>query len=93
MGTLQTNLSLMILPGRIKPSDTVMPMHIFKMEKAEKAIWDLQDIARTMLLHVEASWPDSIHLSLWPYEMRVAVHIMNHLLDEAAGSSCIETLS
>ena len=65
----------------------------FQNGKAEKAIQDVQDMARTMLLHAKARWPDAIHLSLWPYAMRMAIHIMNHLPDEADGSSRIEKFS
>ena len=46
-----------------------------------------------MLLHAKARWPDTIHLSFWSYAMRVAIHIMNHLPDEADGSSHIEKFS
>ena len=62
----------------------------FQNGKAEKAIQDVQDMARTMLLHAKARWPDAVHLSLWPYSMRMAKHIMNHLPDEADGGSFIE---
>ena len=53
----------------------------------------MQDTARTMLLHAKARWPDAVHLSLWPYPIRMVVHIMNQLPDEADGSSCIEKFS
>ena len=40
-------------------------------------IKDMQDMARTMVLHYKARWSD-VGLSLWPYAMRMALHIMNH---------------
>eukprot|EP00956_Cyclotella_meneghiniana_P036124 scaffold121847_cov45-Cyclotella_meneghiniana.AAC.1 len=30
-----------------------------------------------MLLHAKARWPAAIHLSLWPYAMRTAIHVFN----------------
>ena len=65
----------------------------FQNGKAEKAIWDMKDIARTMLLHAKSRWPDAVHLSLWPYIMRMVAHIMNHLPDEADGNSHTEKFS
>ena len=50
-------------------------------------------MARTMLLHAKARWPDAVQLSLWPYAMGMSVHIMNDLPDEADGSSCIKKFS
>ena len=65
----------------------------FQNGEAEKTICDMQDIARTMLFHAKARWPYAVHLSLWPYAMRMAVHSMNYLPDEANGSSHIENFS
>ena len=42
----------------------------FQSGKAEKAIWDVQDMARTILLHAKAKWLDAVHLSLWSHAMR-----------------------
>ena len=65
----------------------------FQNGKAEKATGDVQDVARTMFLHSKARWHYVVHLSLWPYTMRMAVHIMNHLSDEVDGSSRVEKFS
>ena len=47
-------------------------------------------MARTILLHAKARWPDAMHLLLWLYAMRMAVHIRNYIPDEAGGGSHIE---
>jgi hypothetical protein len=44
---------------------------------AEKKIRDLQEAARTMMLHASICWPTSQSVSLWPYAIRVAVDVMN----------------
>ena len=62
----------------------------FQNGKAKKAIQDVKDMTSTKPLHAKAGWPDAVHLSLWSCAMIMTVHIMNHLPDEADGSSCIE---
>ena len=44
---------------------------------AEKRIRDLQDQARTMMIHAAHRWPRAISNSLWPYAMRLANEIRN----------------
>ena len=44
---------------------------------AEKCIRDLQDTARTMILHANAWWPKAMSNHLWPYTMQQANDIMN----------------
>jgi len=39
---------------------------------AEKQIRDLQDQARTMLIHAKARWPTAITTALWPYAIQSA---------------------
>jgi hypothetical protein len=39
---------------------------------AEKRIRDLQDLARSMLIHAMRRWPDAINTYLWPYALRKA---------------------
>ena len=65
----------------------------FQNGKAEKAIRDIQTAARTMLLHAKSRWPDAIHLSLWPYAMRMAVHIHNNVPNNEDGSSRLEAFA
>jgi Reverse transcriptase (RNA-dependent DNA polymerase) len=45
--------------------------------KAEKKIRDLQDLARTMLLHAQQRWPSAITANLWPYAVRMANDVSN----------------
>lgn len=44
---------------------------------AEKRIWDLQDLARTMLIHAKMHWPEAVHECLWSYALRMACHALN----------------
>ncbi len=45
--------------------------------KAEKKIRDLQELARTMLLHAKQRWPNAVTTNLWPYAMRMANEVSN----------------
>jgi hypothetical protein len=38
--------------------------------RAEKRIRDVQDEARTMLIHANRHWPEAIDARLWPYALR-----------------------
>jgi hypothetical protein len=40
---------------------------------------NLQDLARSSLLHAQRAWPDAIHPSLWPYALRKAAHDLNNI--------------
>lgn len=44
---------------------------------AEKMIRDLQEQARTQLLHAKARWPESISANLWPHALRCANAVRN----------------
>ena len=44
---------------------------------AEKKIRDVQESARTMMLHAAIRWPKGHTVSLWPYAIRMAVDVMN----------------
>ena len=44
---------------------------------AEKKIRDLQENARTMMLHAAQRWPAAHSVSLWPYAIRMAADAMN----------------
>ena len=57
---------------------------------AERRIRDLTEHARTMLLHASHRWPKAINAHLWPYALRQAAHIRNHLPRESEGGSPIE---
>ena len=45
---------------------------------AERRIRELQDMARTMLIHANSRWPDAITANLWPYAVRAANDAINH---------------
>jgi hypothetical protein len=45
--------------------------------RAEKKIRDLQELARTMLLHARQRWPAAITTNLWPYALRMANDVSN----------------
>lgn len=45
--------------------------------KAEKKIRDLQDIARTMLLHAYQRWPNAVLFNLWTFAIRHANEMAN----------------
>jgi hypothetical protein len=44
---------------------------------AEKRIRDLTEHARTMLIHATHRWPRAVNAHLWPYALRLAVHLRN----------------
>ena len=50
-------------------------------------------MARTMLLHAKGRWPNAIHLALWPYVMRMAVHVQNNVPNNIDGSSRLEAFA
>jgi Reverse transcriptase (RNA-dependent DNA polymerase)/GAG-pre-integrase domain len=45
--------------------------------RAEKKIRDLQELARTMLLHARQRWPNAITANLWPFALRMANDLSN----------------
>jgi hypothetical protein len=45
---------------------------------AECHIRSITEAARTMLIHAMISWPDIITEQLWPYALRLAVHLHNN---------------
>jgi hypothetical protein len=47
----------------------------FQNALAKKRILDLQDSARTMLVHAKYRWPAVINSHLWPYALRMANEI------------------
>jgi Reverse transcriptase (RNA-dependent DNA polymerase)/GAG-pre-integrase domain len=49
----------------------------FQNGMAERRIRELQDHARTMLIHAQKRWPTAITTNLWPYALRMANDIMN----------------
>jgi transposase InsO family protein len=45
--------------------------------RAERRIRELQESARTMLIHAHRRWPQAISANLWPYAMRMANDAIN----------------
>jgi hypothetical protein len=64
----------------------------FQNALAEKRIRDLQDSARTMLVHAKHRWPAAINSHLWPYALRAANEIHMHT-PHSAGKAPIELFS
>ena len=60
---------------------------------AEKRIRDLQDCARTMLLHAQRRWPEAINEHLWPCAIRAAADVDNSLPRLKTKQSPIERFS
>ena len=44
---------------------------------AERRIRELQNLARTMLIHAQQRWPEAITTNLWPYAIRMANDALN----------------
>ena len=61
--------------------------------RAEKRIQDLQDAARSMLLHAQRRWPTAISKHLWPYAIRHAADVDNNLPRLKSKQSPIERFS
>ena len=57
---------------------------------AERAIRDITEQARKMLLFAIGRWPRALDLSLWPYAVRTATFIHNQLPCDEEGRSRLE---
>jgi hypothetical protein len=59
---------------------------------AEKRIRDLQDLARTMMIHARHRWPQAIEANLWPYALKMAndVHLSSPSLKQEGAPSPLE---
>ena len=53
---------------------------------AERRIRTLQEMARTMLIHANKRWADSITTNLWPYAIRIANDAINNTPNMATKS-------
>uniref|UniRef100_UPI00293D8CF2 reverse transcriptase domain-containing protein n=1 Tax=Janthinobacterium sp. TaxID=1871054 RepID=UPI00293D8CF2 len=58
--------------------------------RAEKKIRDLQDLARTMILHAQQRWPSAVTANLWPYAVRMANDVSNDTPSIKGGVAPIE---
>jgi hypothetical protein len=57
---------------------------------AEKRIRDLQDLARTMLVHAKHRWPRAVNAHLWPYALRMAANDVHKHAPLKSGKTPIE---
>jgi hypothetical protein len=65
----------------------------FQNGQAERKIRDLQDGARTSLLHAMKKWPTAITVNLWPYAMRYINDVNNYVPRKHESQSPIEMFS
>jgi hypothetical protein len=65
----------------------------FQNGTAEIIILDLQEQARTMLLHAKSRWPKVISIHLWPYALRSANNLRQVTPDKEDGTSPLERFS
>ena len=57
---------------------------------AEQAIRTIQDMTRTMMLHLSVQWPDEYDVRLWPFAMDYAVWLYNHTPQKESGLAPME---
>jgi hypothetical protein len=64
----------------------------FQNGVAEKQIRDVQDLARTMMIHARHRWPNAIEANLWPYALKMAndVHASSPSLKQEGAPSPLE---
>ena len=65
----------------------------FRNRRSENAIRGLQTMARKVTLHAKVRWPKAIHLSLWPYALRMSVHMHNNVPNATDASSRLEAFA
>ena len=65
----------------------------FQNGRAEKRIRDLQDMARTQLIHAQEIWPGVVSNNLWPYAIRYSNLVKNATTDTRVMESPIEMFS
>ena len=58
----------------------------FQNGVAERKIRELQEHARTMLIHANKRWPSAITTNLWPYALRMANEILNATQNNVTGN-------
>jgi GAG-pre-integrase domain len=61
--------------------------------KVEKRIRDLQELARTSLLHAKTRWPDAVNSFLWPYAVRKGAVDFNTIKKKTETLSPLEKFS
>jgi hypothetical protein len=78
-----------------KLSLTARSITHFQNGIAEKRIRDVQDLARTMMIHARHHWPNAITANLWPYALKIAndVHMSMLILKEKGAATPLERFS
>ena len=61
--------------------------------KVERRIRELQELARTMLIHAQHRWPQAINAHLWPYALRMASDAFNEAMGRDGRPSPLERFS
>jgi hypothetical protein len=61
--------------------------------RAERRIRELQEVARSMLLHAQSRWPSAVNTHLWPYAVRLAMDTYNEAPSKKGGPSPLELFS
>jgi Reverse transcriptase (RNA-dependent DNA polymerase) len=61
--------------------------------RAEKRIRDIQDLARTSLIHANLRWPDAVDARLWPYAIRHANESLNRTVFPGKNETPLESFS
>jgi len=57
---------------------------------AERAIKTIQDMTRSMMIHMSVHWTDEYHVDLWPFAMEYAVWLYNHTPQQSSGLAPME---
>jgi len=57
---------------------------------AEKRIRDLQEAARSQIIHAKSRWPKAVDPSLWPYAIRYSAAVSNATIGSKASESPYE---
>ena len=65
----------------------------FQNGRAEKKIRDLQDLARTQLIHAKHRWPAAVEVALWPYALQHANDMHNSTVTLKGQPAPIELFS
>ena len=60
---------------------------------AEKRIRDLQEAARTAMIHAKQRWPDAMESNLWPYALQTANHAHNYTISKKSRQLLINMFS
>ncbi len=65
----------------------------FQNGRAEKRIRDLQEDARTVIIHTRQRWPRAIAAALWPYALRNCNDIRNSIKSRGKDASPLQLFS